>query len=142
MRDIVWFLNPDFDTLADMVARMREFATTLLSGVACKFSGPDLALTPNLPLEFRRNVFFAFKEILHNIVKHAGASRVGIRIEVSGRQFTLRVQDNGHGFDAAQATSGHGLRSLRRRAVKLGGQLTAESGPGKGTTILLTVMLP
>ncbi len=142
MRDIVWFLNPDFDTLADMVARMREFATTLLSGVACEFAAPDLALTPTLTLEFRRNVFFAFKEILHNIVKHAEASRVSIRIEVRGRQFTLRVHDNGHGFDLAQATSGHGLRSLRRRAAELGGQLTAESGPGKGTTIVLTVMLP
>jgi ligand-binding sensor domain-containing protein/signal transduction histidine kinase len=142
MRDIVWFLNPDFDTLADMVARMREFAATLLSGVACEFTSPDLALAPSLPLEFRRNVFFAFKEILHNIVKHAEASRVSIRIEVRGREFTLCVQDNGCGFDPAQATSGHGLRSLRRRAVELGGQLTAESRPGKGTTIVLIVTLP
>jgi len=141
MRDIVWFLNPDFDTLADMVARMREFAATLLGGVACEFAVPDLALAPNLPLEFRRNVFFAFKEILHNIVKHAEASRVSIRLEVSGRQFTMCVQDNGRGFDAAQATSGHGLRSLRRRAAELGGQITAESSPGKGTTVVLTVML-
>ncbi|MCX6930417.1 MAG: triple tyrosine motif-containing protein [Verrucomicrobia bacterium] len=141
MRDIVWFLNPDFDTLADMVARMREFAATLLSGVVCEFAVPDLALAPNLPLEFRRNVFLAFKEILHNIVKHAEASQVSIRIEVSGRQFTLCVQDNGCGFDAAQATSGHGLRSLRRRAAELGGQITAESSPGKGTTVVLTAML-
>jgi ligand-binding sensor domain-containing protein/signal transduction histidine kinase len=142
MRDIVWFLNPDFDTLADMVARMREFAATLLGGVACEFTSPDLTVARNLPLEFRRNVFFAFKEILHNIVKHAEASRVSIRIEVGSHQFILRVQDNGHGFDPAQATSGHGLRSLRRRAVELGGQLTTESGHGKGTTIVLTVMLP
>jgi len=142
MRDIVWFLNPDFDTLADMVARMREFATTLLSGRACEFAAPDLAPAPGLPLEFRRNVFFAFKEILHNIVKHADASAVSIHIEVSGRQFTLRIHDNGHGFDSAQATSGHGLRSLRQRAEHLGGQLAIESEPGKGTAVVLTAMLP
>jgi ligand-binding sensor domain-containing protein/signal transduction histidine kinase len=141
MRDIVWFLNPDFDTLADMVARMKEFATTLLNGVACEFTVPDLASAPSLTIEFRRNVFFSFKEILHNIVKHAGASKVGIRLDVSGRQIALRVHDNGRGFDTTQAASGHGLQSLRRRAADLGGHLAVESEPGKGTTVVITVML-
>jgi ligand-binding sensor domain-containing protein/signal transduction histidine kinase len=141
MRDIVWFLNPDFDTLADMVARMREFAATLLAGVECEFVVPTLPRTPSLPLEFRRNVFFAFKEILHNIVKHAGATRVHIQYELAGRHFTLRVQENGRGFDPSAAASGHGLRSLRQRAADLGGKLAIESAAGKGTTVLLTALL-
>ncbi len=142
MRDIVWFLNPDFDTLADMAVRMREFAATLLVGIECKFIVPVLPRTPSLPLEFRRNVFFAFKEILHNVVKHAGARRVSIQCELTGRQFTLRVQDDGCGFDATVEVTGHGLRSLRQRAAALGGQLLLQSQPGKGTCVALTVKLP
>jgi signal transduction histidine kinase len=142
MRDIVWFLNPDFDTLADMVVRMREFARTLLSGVECEFVAPNELSAQRLPLELRRNVFFTFKEILHNIVKHAAATHVAIRLEVTGRRLTLRVQDNGRGFDRAAATSGHGLRSLHQRAADLGGEFGVESEPGKGTTATLTVMLP
>jgi signal transduction histidine kinase len=142
MRDIVWFLNPDFDTLADMVVRMREFASTLLAGLQCEFTGPQAAAAHRLPLEIRRNVFFAFKEILHNIVKHAAASRVAIRIEVTGRQLTLRVQDDGRGFDPGVANSGHGLRSLRRRAADLGGSLEVRSQPGQGATVTFTATLP
>ena len=141
MRDIVWFLNPDFDTVADMAARMREFTATLLSGCECDFGAPDLASARRLPLEFRRNVFFAYKEILHNIVKHASATRVSIRLTQSGRRLTLHVRDNGRGFDAATVSSGHGLHSLRQRARVLGGQLTLETAPGQGTTIVLTALL-
>jgi ligand-binding sensor domain-containing protein/signal transduction histidine kinase len=142
MRDIVWFLNPDFDTLADMVVRMREFARTLLAGVDCEFVTPAKPSAQSLPIEFRRSVFFAFKEILHNIVKHAAATRVGIRLDVTGRQLTLRVQDNGRGFDCAAATSGHGLRSLRQRAADMRGECSIESEPGQGTVVTLTAVLP
>jgi hypothetical protein len=142
MRDIVWFLDPECDTLAAMVARMREFARPLLSGVECEFVVPGDLPLQSLPLEFRRNVLLTFKEILHNIVKHATATRVSIRVEVTGRRFTLRVQDNGRGFDPAAAASGHGLRSLHQRAVDLRGTFTVESGPGTGTVAALTVMLP
>ncbi|MCX6537430.1 MAG: triple tyrosine motif-containing protein [Acidobacteria bacterium] len=142
MRDIVWFLNPDFDTLVDMVARMREFARTLLAGVDCEFVAPSELSGQSLPLEFRRNVFFTFKEILHNIVKHAAATRVSMRVEVTGRRLTLRVQDNGRGFDRAAASSGHGLRSMQQRAADLRGEFVVESEPVKGTIVTLTVMLP
>ena len=142
MRDIVWFLNPDFDTLVDMVARMREFARTLLAGVECDFEVPDALAAQRLPLEFRRNVFFTYKEILHNIVKHAAATHVSIRLEVIGHRLTLRVEDNGRGFDPTVKASGHGLRSLRQRAADVRGACTVESEPGRGTCVTLKVTLP
>jgi ligand-binding sensor domain-containing protein/signal transduction histidine kinase len=144
MRDIVWFLNPDFDTLTDMVARMREFTRTLLNGRdhAFEFTTAQPATPARLPLEFRRNLFFAFKEILHNIVKHAGARRVHIRIEARNRQLVLRVADDGCGFDPAHAPGGHGLHSLQRRAAEVHGHLVIESQAGRGTTITLEAPLP
>jgi ligand-binding sensor domain-containing protein/signal transduction histidine kinase len=142
LRDIGWFLNPDFDTLTDMMARMRKFAATLLGGLECEFAVSGLESAQNLPLEFRRNVFFAYKEILHNIVRHAGATRVDIRLERVGHRLALSVRDNGSGFTPTAATSGHGLRSLRQRMADLGGQLEVESAPGQGTSVRLTVPLP
>jgi ligand-binding sensor domain-containing protein len=142
MRDIVWFLNPGSDTLDDLVGRMREFARTLLTGVDCKFAAPTDLSAQGLPFEFRRHVFFAFKEILHNIFKHAMARQVSIRLEVAGRRLVLRVQDDGCGFDPSDAVSGYGLRNLHQRAATLGGEFAVESEPGKGTTAMLTAMLP
>lgn len=137
MRDIVWFLNPDFDTPADMVSRMREFARTLLNGVECQFEVSDLSSTQRLSLEFRRAVFFSFKEILHNIMKHAGATRVRIRISMTGRQYMLRVEDNGCGFNPQAKGTGQGLRSLRQRAAEIGGAVSFTSEPGRGTAVEL-----
>jgi len=142
VRDIVWFLNPEFDTLPDMVVRMREFARTLLVGTDCRFAAPADLPAARLPLEFRRNVFFAFKEILHNVRKHAAATRVAITVSVAVREITLRVEDNGSGFDTAASSTGHGLRSLRQRAADAGGTVTVESGPGKGTRVTLTARIP
>jgi hypothetical protein len=142
MRDIVWFLNPDFDTLTDMVARMREFARTLLIGVEHEFVAPELASAHRLPLEFRRNVFFAYKEILHNSVKHAGAKRVTIRLEVSDHHLIVQVADDGRGFDTRHASGGHGLRSLHQRASDLEGLVTIASQAGQGTTVTFTAPLP
>ena len=142
MRDIVWFLNPDFDTLADMIVRMRDFSRTLLAGVEIEFVAPNDPAAQSLPLEFRRNVYFAFKEILHNIVKHAAATHVSIRLDVSGRRLTLRVEDNGRGFDPTAKASGHGLRSLRQRAADVRGEFAIESEPGRGSSVTFAVNLP
>jgi len=81
-----------------------------------------------------------FKEILHNIARHARASRVDIDIQIAARQFELSVRDNGIGFDEAVVRAGNGLKNLRRRAADLGGTITIDSRPGTGTTV--TVRAP
>jgi ligand-binding sensor domain-containing protein len=142
VRDIVWFLNPDFDTLPDMVVRMREFSRTLLAGVICEFTAPPDLPAQRLPLEFRRHLFFAFKETLHNVRKHSAATRVTISVSVTRREVTVRVEDDGRGFDPAAASSGHGLRSLRQRAKDVGGAVTIDSETGKGARVTLTARIP
>jgi signal transduction histidine kinase len=137
MRDIVWFLNPDFDTFGDMVSRMRDFARTALNGIELQFEVSDLPPAQRLSLEFRRAVFFSFKEILHNIAKHAGASRVRICLSLTDGRFVLRAEDNGRGFAPETKGTGHGLGSLRQRADEIGGTVTLASTPGRGTTVEL-----
>ena len=83
-----------------------------------------------------------FKEILHNIITHAQATRVEIEVEISRRQFLLRVRDNGVGFDEAHVRRGNGLKNLRRRAAELRGSVEILSPPKGGTTVTVIAPIP
>lgn len=135
VRDVAWFINPDFDTLSEMGMRMREVAGRMLAGVDWDFEfveGEEMKLT----LEFRRNVFFIYKEILHNIIKHAQARKVSIRARDEGGHFIFEARDDGRGF-GEQSSSGQGRRNMERRARELGGTVEFESAPGNGTVVRL-----
>lgn len=138
VRDIVWFTNPEFDNLAGMVRRMREVATLMLAGRQFSFEAPGGMENVTLSVEFRRNIFFMFKEALHNIVKHSGATRVLIRMNYENGNLTLTIEDNGRGFDIERSGSGSGLKNLRRRAGELGAELGIKTGAGQGTVISIS----
>jgi PAS domain S-box-containing protein len=137
MSDIVWAINPQKDHLSDLKQRMRRFAADVLTsrGVELDFQAPlegdDIALGANI----RREVFLVFKETINNMVKHSGLSRAEIDFRIAGGQLTLRVSDNGIGFDTNSEGDGHGLMSMRERTASLGGSLEIASVANKGTTI-------
>ncbi|MEU6589496.1 GAF domain-containing sensor histidine kinase [Streptomyces sp. NPDC046881] len=82
------------------------------------------------------------QEALHNALRHSGADRVDVSIGRRGCGAVLRVADDGSGFDptAVRRAGRHlGLVSMRDRASGVGGTLTVESAPGKGTTIEMEV---
>ncbi|MEV0322120.1 GAF domain-containing sensor histidine kinase [Streptomyces sp. NPDC050658] len=82
------------------------------------------------------------QEALHNALRHSGAERVSVALERHGTGAVLRVTDDGSGFDprAIRRAGRHlGLVSMRDRAGGVGGRLTVESEPGKGTTIEMEV---
>ncbi|MFD9909820.1 GAF domain-containing protein [Streptomyces sp. NPDC059063] len=82
------------------------------------------------------------QEALHNALRHAQAERVAVALEKRGPGAVLRVTDDGSGFDprATRRAGRHlGLVSMRDRAGGVGGRLTVESEPGKGTTIEMEV---
>lgn len=83
------------------------------------------------------------QEALHNALRHAGASRVEVTLTRHGTSGALlSVRDDGHGFDpsAVRRAGRHlGLVSMRDRAAGVGGALTVESAPGKGTVIEMEV---
>jgi signal transduction histidine kinase len=102
-------------------------------------------------------VFLAFKEAVHNVVLHAAATEVRVRLAHEPPGIVLTVQDDGRGFDAGQAGAGQGLRepgvpgasaggnglfNMRKRLEEIGGQCQVESGPGRGTTVRFTIPLP
>lgn len=95
-----------------------------------------------LPASQEEAMLRVAQEALHNALRHSGAARVDVTVEKRGPGAVLYVVDDGSGFDptATRAAGRHlGLVSMRDRASGVGGTLTVESAPGKGTTIKMEV---
>jgi signal transduction histidine kinase len=75
------------------------------------------------------------QEALSNVARHSGATAVTIDLTYAADAVTLRIVDNGHGFDWGTARKGVGLDSMRERIEALDGRLQVESLAGGGTTI-------
>ncbi|MFE0189915.1 GAF domain-containing sensor histidine kinase [Streptomyces sp. NPDC059008] len=95
-----------------------------------------------LPAAQEEAVLRVAQEALHNALRHSGAERVEVTLSRSGQGALLRIADDGSGFDpkAVRRAGRHlGLVSMRDRAGGVGGKLTVESEPGKGTAVEMEV---
>jgi ligand-binding sensor domain-containing protein/signal transduction histidine kinase len=142
MSDIVWAVNPTKDHLKDLVHRMRRFASDVLTArnVNLAFRADGLDSARRVAPDFRRHVYLIFKESVNNAARHSGCSRVEVLLDFSQQGLSLQVRDDGRGLDVAAAFDGHGLDTMRQRALALGGRLEIVSQPGEGTTV--TVQVP
>ena len=138
LRDIVWAIDPDADRLDDVVTRMKDVAATLLRGVRVQFEVPtSQELAAHIGMSARRDLLLAYKEMLHNVAKHANATEVEVVLAPRGGMLELTVSDNGSGLGATVSRNGTGLKSLVERARRLGGRFELEDRPGGGTTARL-----
>ena len=85
-----------------------------------------------LPPAVASAAYFIVAEALANVVKHAGADKVGVRLARTDARLTVEVEDDGSG---GATVSGSGLRGIRARADALDGSLALESPPGGGTVV-------
>ena len=102
----------------------------------------DLASRVELDADKSAQLMHLAREALSNVVRHAGATLVTIQLDQRDEFLTLRIADNGHGFDVTQTQSkGHrGLANMRGRARTLGGSLDVESSP-QGTLLIFRLPL-
>jgi len=154
MDEIVWAVSPRHDTLESLAAYLEKFAHDWLAaaGIRCRLDLPLQFPEWHLTSEVRHNVFLAFKEALHNAVKHSGASEVLIRLVLKDKLFELVVQDNGRGFAALEksknasttpgrAASGNGLGNMTQRLLAIGGKCEIQSASDTGTRVIFSVQL-
>lgn len=143
MHDIVWLIERGHFGLRDLVRKMRQ-STQIMVGdkeVALVVEPADFK-DRDLSLLFRRHVFFAFKEALNNVRKHANAGKVNVRVEIDVWHLKFIVEDNGLGFDPVKAElPGHGLSNLRRRSERLRGSCLIKSEPGGGSVVTFSAPL-
>ncbi|MCX6872845.1 MAG: ATP-binding protein [Verrucomicrobia bacterium] len=153
-------------TKSGLLARGEGERWKILVSYACNFAEGYLRLArirfrldipgklPDYPLtaQVRHHLFLIFKEAVHNIIKHATASEVWIRIAVSEAGFRSQIEDNGQGFEVAAPAAGggtgpvpdtghgppgHGLSNMRERAGEIGARVEWQSQPGHSTTVRL-----
>jgi ligand-binding sensor domain-containing protein/signal transduction histidine kinase len=141
MSDIVWAIDPRKDHLSDLTQRMRRFCSDVFTArhITFEFHAPEAARDIELGADVRRQVFLIFKESVHNIVRHSSCTRAAVTFSATTEQISLRITDNGAGFDTARQGEGHGLSSMRKRAQELGGTLQVASKDHEGTIVTLQV---
>ena len=137
MSDIVWSIDARNDTLADFLSRMQDLTHNLLSekDISVSFRHTGMESRRPLRVEVRQNLYYIFKEAIHNIVKHSGANKVEISIDNSDSVFHMVVSDNGRGYDPDSVKEGSGLRNMKMRAGRIGASL--EMVPARGCVIEL-----
>lgn len=133
--------SQDF-TPGTLIEKLREEMKFLRDGLGLHIvleSEEDLAL----PSEVEQEIYYVLREGLRNIARHAQASRGEITLKRGEREIEGLLEDDGVGFnpDKARGENGFGLVAMEERIEKLGGRLSIETSPGKGTKIVLSVPL-
>ncbi len=130
--EIVWAVNPHYDSLPSLVSYFSLYAESFLSlaRISCRLRVAENIPQHPLDSKQRHGIFCVFKEALNNVIRHANATEAQITFEVSEGKLLLSVIDNGCGFEFVPESPGKdGLASLHQRMQELGGICQITSRP-------------
>jgi len=135
MRALIFELRPESLEAEGLVAALDKQAAAIRSRHGIEVE-TMLCEEPDVPLELKEPLYRIAQEALHNTVKHARASRAGIRLECGSERIVIEISDDGVGFDPTGQFPGHlGLKSMRERVAALGGTIDVLSAPGDGVRV-------
>lgn len=139
-------LLADDRTASEIVAgslerRLREEMEIFRSRSGMKLEFRCAVRAHVLPLEVERELYFALREGLINAVRHSRASELILTLAQEGLSCKASLTDNGSGFDLASINSDthYGLRILRERIERVGGNLKIDTAEGQGTRISIDI---
>ena len=122
----------------ELTAALADFARHLSIAsrvnVTFAFSGNAVPISEDTKLALLR----VTQEAATNAIRHARPTRVSIELHFAAEGVSVRVSDNGSGFDTADVPDGIGLSTMRARARQIGAELVIRSGPSHGTQVALT----
>jgi signal transduction histidine kinase len=148
LRKIIWDLRPSILDDLGLVSAIRWFARTNLEKVGVKvefYAGSDIT---RLPSHLETMLFRITQEAISNILRHANASKVSLRLWKANSQLWLEIRDDGCGFDlentseAAVEGKRLGLIGIHERVSLVGGEIKIESAQGVGTCLQVHIPLP
>jgi ligand-binding sensor domain-containing protein/signal transduction histidine kinase len=138
-RDIIWSLNSKNDGMFEIAEHIRDIGNELFQETRIDFAyahNVDPHSSLKLKLDYSRNLTMIFKEAYSNILKHSGADKVEIILELKNDDYLeILIRDNGNGFNAGLVGGGNGMRNMRTRAGRMNGTMTVISELKKGTEI-------
>jgi signal transduction histidine kinase len=140
--ETVWAVNPENDNLEALGNYVCQMVKQLCeqTPLRCRFHVMDLPEV-QVSSQTRHNISMAVKEAVHNIIKHAKASEVTIRMAFTDGFLDVSVHDDGSGFHPAESVSGNGLSNMKQRLQNIGGSCVVESKPGDGTIVRLRLRI-
>jgi len=130
LRDLARGIYPPLLADKGLVAAIEAQARRSLVPVQLHPDG-----TGRYPQEIEAAVYFSVLEALQNVAKYANADRANVRLSESAGALTFEIEDDGDGFDAANAGHGTGLQGIADRLAALNGTVEVRSAPGAGTTV-------
>lgn len=141
MSEIIWSLHPEYKTLDHLIIYMREQLYKMLeySGKEYIIRLPDEGKEIVLSNQQRRNILLITKEIVNNIIKHSKANNISVLGQLYGRQLSVKISDDGEGFDMQKKYSGNGLKNIKHRIDELNGQLKVDSSAGNGAVFSFVI---
>jgi signal transduction histidine kinase/ligand-binding sensor domain-containing protein len=142
MSDIVWAINPNNDEGEKLVERIENYAREVcsLQNVQLQIKADKKINTLILPLEYRKNIYLILKEAINNAMKYAGCTLLQIRMQSTGKNILLAIEDNGEGFDPLTVKKGNGLTNMHLRAKEINARFSLQS-QNTGTLVQLEVVL-
>jgi len=137
MSDIVWVVNPQRDSLHDLIIRLKDSYNEFFNsvGISFKVKNVDKKDDVKLPMEYKQNLFLIFKEAINNSIKHSSCRKMTLEASVRNDFIEIFITDDGNGFDSENLKFGNGMKNMFNRAEKIGGELRWNSLPGKGTIV-------
>jgi signal transduction histidine kinase len=142
---IIWSLNIQNDNLKSLLAYIRTFAKPFLEEAKIDLNWIEANLVEHLAVDghVRRVIYLSVKELLTNIVKHAHANIVTIRISCHANHLTIFISDDGTGMlndssSMSKPRMGNGIRNLKQSMEKIGGQIIWNN-INRGTQVNITI---
>lgn len=139
-KDFIWSIDPKNNNLKEVFYKIRDYGEEVFDTTNIKFqvkNGITSDANVNLPPGFTRQIVLIFKEAINNTVKHAGCSVVSFSVSMYPEMFIVKLSDDGIGFDTDELEYYNGLKKMKFRGEKIKGDLIFNSGPDKGTEIIL-----
>ena len=141
LNDIVWFVNPEQDSLQKLIQRLKEYVVDMaaIKNMKVKVNVQANMQEHNLSIESRRNIYLFSKEAINNAVKYSEATLLELNIKEANGILEFAVADNGKGFDITTIKKGNGLGNMAKRADEIGAILMVRSKQHEGS--LLSIKL-
>lgn len=141
--ETVWAVNPENDNLEAQGNYLCQMVNQLCerTSIRCRFHVLGLPHEVQVSSQTRHNISMAVKEAVHNVIKHARATEVTVRMTYVEGMLNISIEDDGVGFQPDTKSGGNGLTNMKQRLANVGGSCVFESKPGQGTKVLLRLTI-
>jgi signal transduction histidine kinase len=141
MRLLIFELHPPALEEEGLVGALRTRLATVETRAGLETDIAVEGSQTDPPPEVEEALYRVAQEALNNVIKHARGNRVEVRAVLQADRAVLEVRDDGCGFDPESANGGMGLKGMKDRIARLGGQLVLDSFPGMGTVVRAEIPL-